>query len=60
MGPMKRFACGDVVPGCTASWSRATDDEILAEVARHAAEAHGITDVPAELVADVRSKITVG
>lgn len=54
---MKRFACGAVVPSCAASWERTTDDEILAEVATHAAQAHGITDVSPELVATVRANI---
>jgi predicted small metal-binding protein len=55
---MKRFACGDVVPGCQAQWVCPTDDEILTAVARHAALDHGMTEVPAEVVAQVRSKIT--
>ncbi|WP_375484538.1 DUF1059 domain-containing protein [uncultured Jatrophihabitans sp.] len=54
---MKRFACGDVVPGCEASWVCSEEDEILANVARHAASAHGITHVPPELVTTVRSHI---
>jgi predicted small metal-binding protein len=56
--PMKRFACGDVVPGCQAQWVCPTDDEILTAVARHAALDHGMAEVPAEVVAQVRSKIT--
>jgi predicted small metal-binding protein len=55
---MKRFACGDVVPDCDASWARSSEDEILVEVARHAAEVHGITEPPPELVAAVRARIT--
>ena len=54
---MKRFACGDVVPGCQASWVCSTDDEILAQVAAHAASQHGMVEVPPELVAAVRSHI---
>ena len=42
---MKSFACGDVVPGCTASWVCSTEDEILVLVARHASAEHGITSV---------------
>lgn len=55
---MKRFACGDVVPGCEASWVCSTEDDILARVAVHAREDHGMTDISPELVAAVRSKIT--
>jgi predicted small metal-binding protein len=51
---MKQFSCGDVVPGCTATFI-GRDYEILEGVARHAAEAHGIASVPPELVTKVRS-----
>jgi predicted small metal-binding protein len=54
---MKQFACGDVVPGCTATFQASTNEEILAAVAKHAHDDHGITEIPAELVTQVRSKI---
>lgn len=54
---MKAFACGDVVPGCEARWVCSSEDDILAAVARHAYEAHGLTEVPESLVAEVRSRI---
>ncbi|MEH3033459.1 MAG: DUF1059 domain-containing protein [Aeromicrobium erythreum] len=54
---MKQFACGDVVPDCQAQWVCETDDDILAEVARHARTDHGLVEVPAELVSAVRSHI---
>lgn len=55
---MKQFTCGDVVPGCDARWERPTEDEILAEVAEHARSAHGLDEVPPEVVDRVRSHIT--
>ena len=55
---MKSFACGDVVPGCEASWVCSSEDEILFEVARHAREVHGLTEVPPQLVASVRAAIS--
>ncbi len=55
---MKQFACGDVVPGCSARFVCSSDDEILAEVAAHAREVHGMTEVPAEVVAQVQRQIT--
>ena len=55
---MKRFSCGDVVPGCQASWIRNDAEEILREVAVHAQADHGLGAVPDELVAAVRAKIT--
>ncbi|QYF73055.1 DUF1059 domain-containing protein [Cryobacterium sp. PAMC25264] len=54
---MKSFACGDVVPGCAASWVSSTDDEILVLVAQHAATAHGITTVTPELVESITNRI---
>jgi predicted small metal-binding protein len=54
---MKQFACGDIVPGCTAKYQLATEEEILAAVAEHAREAHGIEEVPADMIAEVRSRI---
>jgi predicted small metal-binding protein len=54
---MKQFACGDIVPGCTAKYQLATEEEILAAVAEHARDAHGITEVPPEMIAEVQSRI---
>ncbi|MBX0299162.1 DUF1059 domain-containing protein [Cryobacterium sp. 1639] len=54
---MKSFACGDVVPGCTASWVSSTDDEILVLVAQHASAAHGIETVTPELVESITDRI---
>jgi predicted small metal-binding protein len=54
---MKRFSCGDVVPGCEAHWTAADDDALLALVAAHARDDHGMDEVPAELVDQVRSRI---
>ena len=55
---MKRFACGTVVPGCEGVVTGQTDDEVLAAAAAHAAEAHGMTDVPDEVVSAIRAGIT--
>lgn len=55
---MKQFACGSVVDGCDGVVTGETDDEVLAAAARHAAEAHGIAEVPDELVAQIRAGIT--
>ena len=55
---MKQFSCGSVVPGCTASFHAPDEAGILAQVAVHARDEHGITEVPAELVDAVRERIT--
>ncbi|WGL51635.1 DUF1059 domain-containing protein [Nocardioides sp. BP30] len=54
---MKQFACGDVVPGCDATFAGASDDDILAAVALHASRDHHLTSVPTEMVDQVRAAI---
>lgn len=54
--PMKQFRCGDVVPGCSAVF-KGSDEQILAAVAEHARRDHGMTEIPAALVARVRTLI---
>ena len=54
---MKTFACGAVVPGCTATFTGDSDDAVLAQVAEHARADHGMTSVPDEVVAEVRRNI---
>jgi predicted small metal-binding protein len=54
---VKSFACGDVVPGCEARWVCSTDDEILINVAAHAASAHGMDALPAHVVQAVHTAI---
>jgi predicted small metal-binding protein len=56
---MKSFACGDVVPGCSAKWLCSTEDELLAGVALHARQEHGMVDIPEDVLDQVRSKILV-
>lgn len=54
---MKSFACGEVVPNCEASWVCSTEDEILARVAQHAREDHGLDSISPDLVNAVRAHI---
>ncbi|WP_298456692.1 DUF1059 domain-containing protein [uncultured Cellulomonas sp.] len=54
---MKKFRCGDLVPGCAMTFSGSTE-EILAAVGSHARHDHGMTEVSPELVAQVRGAIT--
>ncbi len=54
---VKEFSCGDVVPGCTATFTAPSEPEILLQVADHAREDHGMAKVPPELVSQVRSQI---
>jgi predicted small metal-binding protein len=54
---MRKFECGTVVDGCDGVVSGETDDDVLQAAAEHAASAHGMTDLPPELVEQVRAGI---
>lgn len=54
---MKKFSCGDVVPGCTHSFRAATEDDLLSQVAAHAKKDHGLESIPSELVDQVKRNI---
>lgn len=55
---MKQFRCGDVVLGC--EWVARNDDEqvLFDEISVHAREAHGMDEVPPEVVDQIRGVIT--
>ena len=55
---MKQFRCGDVVLGC--EWATRSDDEqeLLEEIQAHARDAHGMDEVPPEVVEQIRGVIT--
>lgn len=54
---MKRFNCGDVVPGCDAAFLAHDEVEILEAVGQHASLDHGLTEVSEQLVSQVRAAI---
>jgi predicted small metal-binding protein len=54
---MKLFRCGDVVPGCDAEFNKPTEDELLNAIAVHAYTAHGLGELPPELLTRVRAAI---
>jgi len=57
-GPMKQFKCGDVVLGC--EWVTRSEDEneLLEEIQSHARDAHGMDEVPPEVVEKIHDVIT--
>jgi predicted small metal-binding protein len=55
---MKKFECGNVVPGCDGVVTGETDEDVLAAAAQHAASVHGMTEVPDEVVTAIRAGIT--
>lgn len=54
---MKHFACGDVVPGCGATFSDPSEDELVQKVSAHAEETHGISSLTPEMTEQVRAAI---
>jgi len=54
-----RLACGDVMPGCTAHFESTDRDELMRDVASHAASGHGITDPNPDVVAAIEGKVAV-
>jgi predicted small metal-binding protein len=56
---MKTLACGEIMPGCDATYVGQTEEEILAQAGRHVVETHGLEVTP-ELVELVRSHIREG
>ena len=53
----KSLACGDVVPGCAAIFDGGSDDEVLAQVAEHAASEHGLTDIDEATLTQIKGAI---
>ena len=53
---MKRFRCGDVMPGCDVE-TVVDEPEILREVAAHARRDHGIDELSADSAAAVRTAV---
>ncbi len=53
---MKTLACGEIMSGCAATFAAATEDALLAQAGRHAAEVHGLEVTP-DVVELVRSHI---
>lgn len=54
---MKHFACGALVPDCERVFLTHTEDELLRQLGEHARAEHQMTDVPDELIAEVRARI---
>lgn len=54
---MKHFSCGAVVPNCRARFEGASEAEVLAKIARHASEEHGMTNIPDDMLQTVRRHI---
>ena len=53
----KQLACNDVMPGCKFVATAASEEDLLQEVARHAAETHGVTEITPELLNQVKAAV---
>ena len=53
---MKTLVCGEIMPGCDATFTGESDDEILAKAGQHVVE-HHVLEVTPEMVALVRPHI---
>ncbi len=52
-----QFACGAIVDDCEFTASAQTEEDLLKQVAEHAATAHGVKEVTPELAAQVKAAI---
>ena len=52
-----KIACGDVMPGCTARFESTDRSQLMGDLARHAASAHGITSISPDLASTIESRI---
>jgi len=52
-----KLACGDVMPGCDATFEHPTQEALFHDVAAHAAHSHGITTITPEVEAAVAAQV---
>ena len=55
---MKQFKCGDVVLGCEWVTRREDEQDLFEEIRSHARHAHGMDEVPPEVVDAINNVIT--
>jgi len=53
----KKFACGDVVNGCTWSTTANDEKELFQKISEHAKDVHNMTEIPDEIIKKVKSNI---
>ena len=54
---MKEFKCGTIVPGCSTVFEAESESEILDQIGNHARDDHGMSEVPPEVVDQIRANI---
>jgi predicted small metal-binding protein len=53
----KEITCDDLIKGCPFTATGETEDDLLKQVAEHAATAHGVKEVTPDLAAQVKAAI---
>ena len=53
----KVLCCNDLMPGCAFEARGTSEEEVLGEAAEHAKIAHGMTEIPEEVVSALRGAI---
>ena len=51
------LSCGDVVPGCAATFEGESEDDILRQAAEHARTEHGLDEIDADTLDKVKGAI---
>lgn len=51
------FACGDVMPGCAATFTADDKETLFGHIAGHAKAEHDITEITPEIATAVEGKI---
>jgi predicted small metal-binding protein len=55
---MKEFKCGAIVPGCEHVFEGESDSAILDQIGDHARDAHGMHEVPPEVIDSIVDNIS--
>ena len=55
---MKEFVCGAMVPSCDAVLEAESEQELLVDIVTHARDAHGMHEVPPEVMDQIKAVIT--
>ena len=51
------MACGDVMPGCNATFSADSKDALMGQIVNHASSVHGITEITPQVGTAVQAAI---
>jgi predicted small metal-binding protein len=55
---VKEFVCGAMVPSCDAVLAAESEQALLVDIVAHARDAHGMHEVPPEVMDQIKAVIT--